>query len=195
MKINTKNFSRGFTFLELMVSLIIIGILVTIVSISVVRSRERASNARIKTDIDQLNQSLVSYMALTSKSAPITERGTTSLPKNGYTKKVDDPSSGAIESGYGITLKEIFSKYSAIPVRPQANEQNCFDTATVATNSIGYCYVRYPSTIISSTPWAIYAGLLIAEETNKVFYGSVNGTLKPLILNTDSQFGIVPKID
>ncbi len=167
--------SNGFTLIELVVSVMIVGVLASIITISVLNSRERGYNAKIKADIDNLNQSFVSYLTLTSKKAPVTQSAKTVDSTNPLSDEQDD---------YGATLKEIFTRTGSIPTRPNQTSQVCNDQSDIS--EIGYCYIRQNK----DTEWSIFAGLSSAENDYPI-YGSKSGTLMNLEKNDSSN---IPKL-
>lgn len=168
--------SNGFTLIELVVSVMIVGVLASIITISVLNSRERGYNAKIKADIDNLNQSFVSYLTLTSKKAPVTQSAKT-VDSTDYLSDEQD-------NDYGATLKEIFTRTGSIPTRPNQTSQVCNDQSDIS--EIGYCYIRQNK----DTEWSIFAGLSSAEN-GKAIYGSKSGTLMNLEKNDSSN---IPKL-
>lgn len=189
---------KGFTLIELMVSVIIIGLLSAIITVSVINSRQRAANTKVKSDVDNLNQALVSYLTSTNKTAPITKQSSVTTSNTGYTKAIDDSSKDILQDEfgdlYGLSLREIFLRYTSIPFRTGTSNQNCIDSGSDATD-LGYCYLRYPTTLFSNSNWSIYSGLPYPDDNN-VFFGSVNGQLKALQKNSNNNsYGLVPAIN
>jgi len=69
---------RGFTLLELMVAIVILGLLATVVMINVLPSRDKAMREKAKTDVAVLEQALESYR-LDNYAYPTTEQGLKAL--------------------------------------------------------------------------------------------------------------------
>lgn len=57
----TRRHARGFTLVELMVVIVIIGLLATVVMINVMPSQDRAMSEKARADISVLEQALVTY--------------------------------------------------------------------------------------------------------------------------------------
>ncbi len=77
----------GFTLLELMVVIVIIGLLATIVMVNVLPSQDRAMKEKARADISVLEQSIESYR-LDNLAFPTTEQGLQALvaPPVGMTR-------------------------------------------------------------------------------------------------------------
>lgn len=69
---------RGFTLLELMVAIVILGLLATVVMINVLPSRDKAMREKAKADVAVLEQALESYR-LDNYAYPTTEQGLNAL--------------------------------------------------------------------------------------------------------------------
>ncbi|MCF5992296.1 type II secretion system major pseudopilin GspG, partial [Xanthomonas perforans] len=70
--------SRGFTLVELMVVIVIIGLLATVVMINVMPSQDRAMVEKARADVAVLEQALETYR-LDNLSYPSTEQGLQAL--------------------------------------------------------------------------------------------------------------------
>jgi general secretion pathway protein G len=71
---------RGFTLVELMVVIVILGLLATVVMINVLPSQDRAMRGKARTDVSVLEQALESYR-LEMLTYPTTEQGLDALVK------------------------------------------------------------------------------------------------------------------
>lgn len=69
---------KGFTLVELMVVIVILGLLATVVMINVLQSQDRAMRGKARTDVSVLEQALESYR-LEMLSYPTTEQGLAAL--------------------------------------------------------------------------------------------------------------------
>lgn len=69
---------RGFTLLELMVAIVILGLLATVVMINVLPSRDKAMREKAKADVAVLEQALESYR-LDNYAYPTTAQGLKAL--------------------------------------------------------------------------------------------------------------------
>lgn len=69
---------RGFTLLELMVAIVILGLLATVVMINVLPSRDKAMREKAKADVAVLEQAVESYR-LDNYVFPTTEQGLQAL--------------------------------------------------------------------------------------------------------------------
>ncbi|MBO9749690.1 type II secretion system major pseudopilin GspG [Xanthomonas phaseoli pv. dieffenbachiae] len=78
---------RGFTLVELMVVIVIIGLLATVVMINVMPSQDRAMMEKARADVAVLEQALETYR-LDNLSYPSTEQGLQALlnPPSGLTR-------------------------------------------------------------------------------------------------------------
>ncbi|MBB3802874.1 general secretion pathway protein G [Xanthomonas arboricola] len=79
--------ARGFTLVELMVVIVIIGLLATVVMINVMPSQDRAMAEKARADVAVLEQALETYR-LDNLSYPSTEQGLQALlnPPSGLTR-------------------------------------------------------------------------------------------------------------
>ena len=100
MNFQKKYYKHGFSLVELMAVIAIIGILATVVAINVVPFLSRANEEKVKSDLSQLSKALELYF-LNEKSYPTTQQGLQALklkpqdlkrpnlyPKDGYIKKL-----------------------------------------------------------------------------------------------------------
>lgn len=87
-----KTAEEGFTLVELMVVIVIIGLLATIVAINVLPSLGKANATKARSDIQTLDQAVEHYR-LDTNQYPTTEQGLAVLAaKGGYIKKLpNDP--------------------------------------------------------------------------------------------------------
>lgn len=69
---------KGFTLVELMVVIVILGLLATVVMINVLPSQDRAMRGKARTDVSVLEQALESYR-LENLTYPTTEQGLAAL--------------------------------------------------------------------------------------------------------------------
>jgi general secretion pathway protein G len=72
--------ARGFTLIELMVVIVIIGLLATVVTLNVLPSQDRAMREKARTDVSLLEQAIDTYR-LENLSYPRTEDGLPALLK------------------------------------------------------------------------------------------------------------------
>jgi general secretion pathway protein G len=72
--------ARGFTLIELMVVIVIIGLLATVVTLNVLPSQDRAMREKARTDVSLLEQAIDTYR-LENLSYPRTEDGLQALLK------------------------------------------------------------------------------------------------------------------
>lgn len=103
----------GFTLVELMVVVVIIGLLATVVMINVLPSQDRAMREKVKADISTLEQALDTYR-LENLTYPTTEQGLQALVEapaglarpdryreGGYVRRLpDDPWGNAYQYAY-----------------------------------------------------------------------------------------------
>ena len=81
---------RGFTLVEMMVVIVIIGLLATIVIINVMPATERAASARVKADLSTLEQALDMYK-LENMRYPTSQEGLASLTPKYIRRLPNDP--------------------------------------------------------------------------------------------------------
>ena len=74
-----KTNKRGFTLIELLVVIAIIGLLATIVLVSLNNARNKANNAKIKSDLSQLMLAVEMYYADNASAYPTTAQGLAAL--------------------------------------------------------------------------------------------------------------------
>lgn len=87
--------NKGFTLIELLTVVAIIGILASIVVVNVSSSREKARDARRKTELDSLRNALELYANANNGKYPIKTAGLNALKDAGYLDKVPaDPKDG-----------------------------------------------------------------------------------------------------
>lgn len=76
--LNKRRSTAGFTLVELMVVIVIIGLLATVVMINVMPSQDRAMQEKARADVSTLEQALDTYR-LDNLSYPTTEQGLQAL--------------------------------------------------------------------------------------------------------------------
>ncbi len=81
---------EGFTLVEMMVVIVIIGLLATVVIINVMPATERAAQTRVKADLDTLSQALDMYK-LENMRYPNTQEGLNALVPNYVRRLPNDP--------------------------------------------------------------------------------------------------------
>lgn len=86
-----RNGEEGFTLVELMVVIVIIGLLATVVVINVMPATDRAALTKAKADIATLEQGVEMYR-LNKLSYPAAAEGLQAVVKEGYVKRLpEDP--------------------------------------------------------------------------------------------------------
>jgi len=81
---------RGFTLVEMMVVIVIIGLLATVVIINVMPATDRAAQTRVKADLDTLAQALDMYR-LENMRYPTAQEGLAALQPNYVRRLPNDP--------------------------------------------------------------------------------------------------------
>lgn len=81
---------EGFTLVEMMVVLVIIGLLATVVIINVMPATDRAARTRVQADLSTLEQGIEMYR-LENMRYPTTEEGLTALTPNYIRRLPNDP--------------------------------------------------------------------------------------------------------
>lgn len=81
MKNQQKSIETGFTLVELLVIIAIIGLMAAIIVVGLNQSREKGKDARRVTDVKQLSNALELYGADHEGTYPIAETPTTSIPE------------------------------------------------------------------------------------------------------------------
>lgn len=82
---------EGFTLVELMVVIVIIGLLATVVVINVMPASERAATTKARADLATLEQGLEMYR-LTNLNYPTAEQGLQALVQGGQVRRLpEDP--------------------------------------------------------------------------------------------------------
>jgi general secretion pathway protein G len=81
---------RGFTLVEMMVVIVIIGLLATVVIINVMPATDRAAQTRVKADLDTLSQALDMYR-LENMRYPTAQEGLAALQPNYVRRLPNDP--------------------------------------------------------------------------------------------------------
>jgi general secretion pathway protein G len=87
---NTPRKERGFTLVEMMVVIVIIGLLATIVIINVMPATERAAAARVRADLATMEQAVEMYR-LDNLRYPTTQEGLNSLVPKYIRRLPNDP--------------------------------------------------------------------------------------------------------
>jgi general secretion pathway protein G len=85
-----RNEERGFTLVEMMVVIVIIGLLATVVIINVMPATDRAAQTRVKADLDTLGQALDMYR-LENMRYPTAQEGLAALQPNYVRRLPNDP--------------------------------------------------------------------------------------------------------
>ena len=85
-----RNKERGFTLVEMMVVIVIIGLLATIVIINVMPATDRAANARVRADLATIEQAVEMYR-LDNLRYPTTQEGLNSLVPRYIRRLPNDP--------------------------------------------------------------------------------------------------------
>ncbi|MDB5668276.1 MAG: gspG, partial [Alphaproteobacteria bacterium] len=86
----TKRRDDGFTLVEMMVVLVIIGLLATVVIINVLPATERAARTRVQTDLSTLEQAIEMYR-LENLRYPTNDEGLAALTPNYVRRLPNDP--------------------------------------------------------------------------------------------------------
>jgi general secretion pathway protein G len=81
---------KGFTLVEMMVVIVIIGLLATVVIINVMPATDRAAQTRVKADLDTLSQALDMYR-LENMRYPTAQEGLAALQPNYVRRLPNDP--------------------------------------------------------------------------------------------------------
>jgi general secretion pathway protein G len=85
-----RNKEKGFTLVEMMVVIVIIGLLATVVIINVMPATDRAAQVRVKADLDTLGQALDMYR-LENMRYPTAQEGLAALQPNYVRRLPNDP--------------------------------------------------------------------------------------------------------
>lgn len=117
--INTKNY-KGFTLVELLVTIAIIGLLATIAFVSLNRARVKARDAKRLSDLRQLQSALELYFS-----------------DNG---KYPDPGEDA-DGEQPVALVPTY--LSALPIPPPQNDGDCDNEGTYGQSTEHYPYMNY----------------------------------------------------
>ena len=89
-KTKRKRRERGFTLVEMMVVIVIIGLLATVVIINVMPATDRAAQTRVKADLATLGQALDMYR-LENMRYPTAQEGLAALQPNYVRRLPNDP--------------------------------------------------------------------------------------------------------
>lgn len=87
---NSKRREDGFTLVEMMVVIVIIGLLATVVIINVMPATDRAAQTRVRADLSTLEQAIDMYR-LENMRYPTTEEGLAALSPNYVRRLPNDP--------------------------------------------------------------------------------------------------------
>lgn len=85
-----KKRERGFTLVEMMVVIVIIGLLATVVIINVMPATDRAAQARVRADLSTLEQAIDMYR-LENLRYPTSQEGLSALVPNYVRRLPNDP--------------------------------------------------------------------------------------------------------
>jgi type II secretion system protein G len=110
---------RGFTLVEMMVVIVIIGLLATVVIINVLPATDRAAQVRVKADLDTLSSALDMYR-LENMRYPTTQEGLAALSPNYVRRLPNDPWNSAYVYVRRGRMAHLIASLRSAPTRKRA---------------------------------------------------------------------------
>jgi prepilin-type N-terminal cleavage/methylation domain-containing protein len=160
------NFKKGFTLVELLVVIAIIGVLATIVLVSLNSSRAKARDTRRATDIDTifgaLNVYYSTYGCLPTPDSTACNNDYAGIPDDGAGGW--DTSQTTQGNGTFMTFLSNLSLIPSVPVDPVNNatyyyEYNCYPAAQLLCNGISGPCIVYKSEVTNTSVYKNDSGL------------------------------------